>query len=194
MLRLALLLTLLTTLTLADVTGSARVIDGDTIEVAGERIRLHGIDAPESHQASRRRGVTWLCGAEASRALRGLVGDEPVRCDERGRDRYGRLISVCWANGMDVNARMVATAVISPRGRRGLPLVRLVTFPRGLRADLTPKSAENGQSLEGGPAGPSSEHSIDEFGDDEDHDDEDRPRDHGVFDHRPSDRLQLGVV
>ena len=45
MLHLALLLTLLPTLALADVTGPARVIDGDTIEIAGERVRLHGIDA-----------------------------------------------------------------------------------------------------------------------------------------------------
>ena len=41
MFRLALLLTLLSTLAQADVTGPARVIDGDTIEVAGERVRLH---------------------------------------------------------------------------------------------------------------------------------------------------------
>ena len=34
----------------ADITGKPRVIDGDTIEIAGERIRLHGIDAPESKQ------------------------------------------------------------------------------------------------------------------------------------------------
>ncbi len=47
MLRLALLLTLLPTLAQADVTGPARVIDGDTIEVAGERVRLHGVAAPE---------------------------------------------------------------------------------------------------------------------------------------------------
>ncbi len=58
MLRLALLLTLLPALALADVTGPARVIDGDTIEVAGERIRLHGFDAPESRQTSRRDGTT----------------------------------------------------------------------------------------------------------------------------------------
>jgi endonuclease YncB( thermonuclease family) len=45
MLRLAFVLTLLPTLALADVTGPARVVDGDTIEIAGERIRLHGIDA-----------------------------------------------------------------------------------------------------------------------------------------------------
>ena len=70
MLRLALLLTLLPTLALADVTGQARVIDGDTIEVAGERIRLHGIDAPESGQRCRRLGhaQVWLyCGRQLSR-------------------------------------------------------------------------------------------------------------------------------
>ncbi len=47
MLLLALLLTLLPAVALADVTGPAHVIDGDTIEVAGERIRLHGVAAPE---------------------------------------------------------------------------------------------------------------------------------------------------
>ena len=60
MLRLALLMTLLPTIAQADVTGPARVIDGDTIEVAGERIRLHGIDAPESGQRGRRQGTLWL--------------------------------------------------------------------------------------------------------------------------------------
>ena len=42
-------------LALGEITGPARVIDGHTIEVAGERIRLHGIDAPEMDQTSRRR-------------------------------------------------------------------------------------------------------------------------------------------
>ena len=56
MLRLALLLTLLPAAALADVAGGASLIDGDTIEVGSERIRLHGIDAPESRQRCRRLG------------------------------------------------------------------------------------------------------------------------------------------
>ena len=63
---------------LADVTGTARVIDGDTIEVQGQRIRLHGIDAPEGRQLCFDDGEPWLCGTDATNALRDKIGDNPV--------------------------------------------------------------------------------------------------------------------
>ncbi len=55
-------LCLLATPALADVAGTASVIDGDTLEVHGQRIRLHGIDAPESRQLCRLDGKPWQCG------------------------------------------------------------------------------------------------------------------------------------
>ena len=62
-------LCLIATPALADVTGIASVIDGDTLEIHGQRIRLHGIDAPESHQLCRLDGEPWQCGKNATNAL-----------------------------------------------------------------------------------------------------------------------------
>ena len=87
--------------------GHARVVDGDSLEVAGERIRLHGIDAPERAQTCRAGGARWRCGERATRRLRERIGGRTVACEERDRDRYGRVVAVCRAGGEDLNAWMV---------------------------------------------------------------------------------------
>lgn len=92
----------------ATVSGPARVVDGDTLEVRGTRIRLHGIDAPESEQRCRTGGRRWPCGGEATRALARRIGGRPVACEERDRDRYGRVVAVCRVGAADVNAWMAA--------------------------------------------------------------------------------------
>ena len=92
----------------ADVSGRASVIDGDTIEVGGHRIRLHGIDAPESAQTCLAGGKRWRCGRHATRALAGRIAGRPVACEEKDRDRYGRIVAVCRLGGSDVNAWLVA--------------------------------------------------------------------------------------
>ena len=58
-----------------------------------------------------REGVTWLCGAEATRTLKELIGSSDVSCTERDRDRYGRIVAVCQANGVDLNAAMVLSGM-----------------------------------------------------------------------------------
>jgi endonuclease YncB( thermonuclease family) len=84
-------------------TGRASVIDGDTIDVAGHRIRLHGIDVPESYQACRNgSGAAYACGATATSALTQAIGARLVSCQPYDRDRYGRRIARCFAGDTDL--------------------------------------------------------------------------------------------
>lgn len=90
-----------------EVTGPAKVVDGDTVEVAGERIRLFGIDAPESKQTCDVIGNDWACGRAAKAMLTAAVAGRDVTCSGKSHDRYGRLIAKCYVGGEDINARMV---------------------------------------------------------------------------------------
>ena len=67
--------------------GAARVIDADTLEVKGERVRLQGIDAPETRQmCERASGILYPCGLAATRALHERIGDGNVSCAIDSRD------------------------------------------------------------------------------------------------------------
>jgi len=95
----------------AEISGKARVIEGDILALAGQRIRLHGIDAPESGQLCEADRKPWLCGKEAILALIKLIGRKEVACNERSKDRYGRIVAVCrieGPKGKDLNRAMVA--------------------------------------------------------------------------------------
>jgi endonuclease YncB( thermonuclease family) len=88
--------------------GPATVIDGDTLEIRGQRIRLHGIDAPESAQTcTDPAGRSWRCGQRAALALSERIGRATVTCEPKDRDRYGRIVAVCSSAGRDLNAWMV---------------------------------------------------------------------------------------
>ncbi len=89
------------------ISGKARVVDGDTLAIAGERVRLRGIDAPETRQTCSRDGRRWTCGKAATKAMRRLVGRDPVRCEVRDRDRYGRAVATCYAGGQDLQRELV---------------------------------------------------------------------------------------
>lgn len=90
--------------------GRASVIDGDTIEIHGERIRLEGIDAPESRQTctDRETGDQIRCGQRSALWLADLIGVSNVTCVESGRDRYKRLLARCSVSGQDIGAAMVS--------------------------------------------------------------------------------------
>ena len=105
---LAALLTLLSLPACAEtLSGQARVLDGDTLAVAGQRVRLNGIDAPETRQACTRDGRRWPCGKAATQAMRRLIGGSKVTCDISGRDKYRRAIGACFAAGRDLQQQLV---------------------------------------------------------------------------------------
>jgi endonuclease YncB( thermonuclease family) len=81
----------------AELVGRASVVDGDTIEIAGERIRFNGIDAPESRQTCLDGdGREYRCGQAAALALSDfLAASSPTHCSLMSQDRYGRHIGDC---------------------------------------------------------------------------------------------------
>jgi endonuclease YncB( thermonuclease family) len=90
------------------VSGPAHVIDGDTVVIAGGKIRLNGIDAPETDQvclnaASR----SWSCGIEARDRLRARTHSRAWSCSVTGRDKYERWLADCLVEGEDINRWMV---------------------------------------------------------------------------------------
>ena len=110
MLRLVLTLILIVPMAaaMADVTGKPRIIDGDTIHIGKTKIRLHGIDAPEMKQTCRTgKGKEQMCGVLAKQALERLIKGQDVTCKGDTRDRYKRLIAVCYVGTLSINERMV---------------------------------------------------------------------------------------
>ena len=88
--------------------GRASVIDGDTIEIAGQRIRLFGIDAPESSQLCRGdNSLQYQCGAKAANDLDAKLDGQPVTCTPVSTDRYNRTVATCIVGGNDIGAWMV---------------------------------------------------------------------------------------
>lgn len=92
----------------ADVQGAIDVVDGDTIRVAGETIRLHGIDAPEVNQPCQDdTGADWACGAFVQRAVTERYQGAQTTCVVLERDRYDRLVAKCYVDGADINEAIV---------------------------------------------------------------------------------------
>jgi endonuclease YncB( thermonuclease family) len=98
---------LLSSVVSADLTGTALVVDGDTITISGNQVRLSGIDTPEKNQTCRKVGSTWRCGYEATETLRNWTYTKEVRCVGDTKDPDGTLIANCFVDGYNVNARLV---------------------------------------------------------------------------------------
>jgi len=89
------------------ISGPATALDGDSLLVAGQKIRLFGIDAPEFTQTCTRDGETWECGKAAKEQLAALVKGAHVECWRVDTDSFGRAVSTCNADREDLNRTMV---------------------------------------------------------------------------------------
>ena len=91
-----------------DLKGKPRIVDGDTIWIGPTKIRLYGIDAPETKQECQQAdGSEYRCGEASTDALRILIASNPVRCEGDTYDRYKRLIAVCYSGTVNLNAELV---------------------------------------------------------------------------------------
>jgi endonuclease YncB( thermonuclease family) len=109
MTRLAILALLIATPAMAtDITGIPRIVDGDTVQIDATKIRLSGIDAPETDQVCLDpAGEKWACGVTTRDELIEHAGGKVWTCHISGTDRYRRSLAACEVAGEDVQQWMV---------------------------------------------------------------------------------------
>lgn len=88
--------------------GTASVIDGDTMAVGNVTVRINGIDAAELGQkCDLFGGGDWACADAAADRLAEWVGGATVECEPHGNDPYGRIIATCYVDGVDLGQKLV---------------------------------------------------------------------------------------
>jgi len=97
------------------IAGRASVVDADTIEVHGERIRILDIDAPESRQTcTATNGSKWRCGQAAANSLSDWIGAKVVTCETTKRDKYARHLARCTVGAADLATWLADTGLAVP--------------------------------------------------------------------------------
>lgn len=118
--------------------GPAAVVDGDTIEIGSVRIRLHGIDAPESNQPCYRGTRYWDCYEASAQALERLLGSAEVVCVPVDPPSFNRMVARCWVGGTEIGGWMVwaGWAMVSERYNRVAEYHRFQAEARAERRGL----------------------------------------------------------
>jgi endonuclease YncB( thermonuclease family) len=92
----------------ADLLGVPRIVDGDTLAIGATKIRLEGIDAPETDQVClNANGVRWTCGIDARDKLAAHIAGREINCTSNGTDVYRRTLATCYLAGEDLNGWLV---------------------------------------------------------------------------------------
>ena len=89
------------------INGKPRIIDGDTIHIKSNKIRLHGIDAPETKQTCKINDEVWFCGKQSTKELKNLINKQEVKCITNDVDIYNRFVAICYVNEININQWMV---------------------------------------------------------------------------------------
>ena len=87
--------------------GKAKIIDGDTIHIKNNKIRFHGIDAPETKQTCKINDEVWFCGKQSTKELKNLLNKQEVKCITNDVDIYNRFVAICYVNEININQWMV---------------------------------------------------------------------------------------
>jgi endonuclease YncB( thermonuclease family) len=128
--------------------GPVRVVDGDTLDMGGTRVRLFGIDAPELGQnCTNPDGAAWDCGTWVANQLRARVATRQVRCERVDIDRYGRTVATCEVAGQDLGRMLVAGGLALAYRKYSMAYdldeKRAVIAGRGLHAHRFDRPAEH---------------------------------------------------
>ena len=100
-----------------EISGYAKIIDGDTIKINSKKIRLHGIDAPEKKQVCKKPYITivffsfsknYLCGQVSTDKLTKKINNQIIKCKIKNVDRYNRLIAECYKRNENLNSWLVS--------------------------------------------------------------------------------------
>jgi endonuclease YncB( thermonuclease family) len=85
------------------------VVDGDSLKIGPDSIRLQGIDAPEIKQTCQNKATRqiWVCGIVAKEKLAEMIHNKKVVCKNSGTDKYKRRLAYCFVDGVNINQKMV---------------------------------------------------------------------------------------
>lgn len=87
--------------------GKVKIIDGDTIHIKNNKIRLHGIDAPERKQKCTIDLQDWYCGKQSTEELKKLINKQDVQCLINDVDIFNRYVAICFIDNLNINQWMV---------------------------------------------------------------------------------------
>ena len=100
-----------------EISGHAQIVDGDTIKINSQKIRLFGIDAPELKQTCKKTYLTiiffsftkdYACGKISTEKLKKKINNKVINCKILDIDRYKRLIGECYKRNINLNSWLVS--------------------------------------------------------------------------------------